>query len=675
MVSSPALAADVSVESLAKRTANATGSLHNGFVPQSTWLEKLEGGHEDSALMTRVNPTTFVISSPGFGKDYGDQANGLAHCYGPRADTCEFIPIGPLAADRRALRVNDSTVVIQGVGPDGDGCAGNGPAEDVLYIVRGLGAAGATVQTNSTLSKLCLFMRGTDPIRVNDDTVVFSQPRPAARFGMAGGSGGTPPSDRCDAPPDDYLVVVTGLRPGATLKVTTVNVGSTLGVHLSGGPAGRAVRLSDTLVVWASPGGDGQFALPAAGDDEPDETDSLCGLTKSTTGDDGLVVLRIGTASDLKVSWVPLGRLTGNAAGRPLRVNDSAVVLTAVSLREGAHQGGAASSALGQAQAPLTDQIIVVEDLGTLSAKVTTFSGFGYLRRAVRLHAGSVVLFAQANNPAAQSAQPAAVVAHLLHGIGGSDSDPDGDRACARPNGSLSLVTVPVPTALGFAETDWTRPDVGVVVNCRQVVFWTIGPSRTERRVFLLTDMGRGAPKLVTALPAAESTWDQVRATRINNDTVAYTVSKPPRPLGLLKASASGNLIDMRLSLPPDAIASPPCASGREAGGIYSPSSQPVRLSDSRIAVVSKGKDGGFSKVPAPPQCPGIDDGLIIVHGGDTATPTASYAGFWNSCGGTGCHPLGLGTPGHEIVVVGGSGQNREIQEGEDDEVIIVTLP
>src|SRR5262249_12253200 len=170
---SPVLAADVSVQSLAQRTANATGSLHNGFVPQSTWLDKLEGGTQDSALVTRANATRVVISSPGFGKDYAHPGNGLAHCYGPRADTCEFIPIGPLAADRRALRVNDSTVVIPGVGPDGDGCAGNGPADDVLYVVRGIGSRGATVHTNSTLSRLCLFMPGTDPIRVDDDTVVL----------------------------------------------------------------------------------------------------------------------------------------------------------------------------------------------------------------------------------------------------------------------------------------------------------------------------------------------------------------------------------------------------------------------------------------------------------------------------------------------------------------------
>src|SRR5262249_32323287 len=182
----------------------------------------------------------------------------------------------------------------------------------------------------STLSRLCLFMPGTDPIRVDDDTVVLSQARPAARFGMQAAPGGSATPDRCDAPADDYLVIVKGLKPGGTLKVSTVNVGSGLGVHLSGAPAGRAVRLSNTRVVWASPGADGQFASPAAGDEEPDETDSLCGLTKSSTGDDGLVVLSLGAGGDFHLSWVPIGRLPRNPAGLSLVVDDSAVVIAGI---------------------------------------------------------------------------------------------------------------------------------------------------------------------------------------------------------------------------------------------------------------------------------------------------------------------------------------------------------
>jgi hypothetical protein len=669
VTSSPALAAEVSVERLARRTGNATGSLHNGFVPQSTWLETLEGGSEDAALTTRVNPTTFVISSPGLGRDYGEPANGLAHCYGPGADTCEFISIGPLREDRRALRVNDSTVVMQGVGPDGEGCAGNGPADDILFIVRGLGAPGVTVQTDPALSKLCLFMRGTDPIRVDDDTAVFSQPRPAARFGTPAGALGDALTDRCDAPPDDRIIVVSGLRPGTTLRVTTLNVGSLLGVHLGGGPSGRAVRLSDTGVVWASPGADGQFALPPTGDDEADETDSLCGFSR--TGDDGLVVLRLGTTGSLRLTWVPVGTLTGNAADRPLRVNDSAVVIASIGAEQG-QEGGFGPSPLGES--PPNDQIIVVEDLGQPHAKVTRFPGFGHMRRAVRLKSGSVVFFAE-DTSAAKSARDVALTAHLVRGIRGGDSDREGDQICPSPDRPLSLVTVPIAIGHRFAVTDWTRQDVGVVLNCHQVVFWTTGPNPTDRQAFVLTDTGTTVPRLAVSTAAAGFIWDQVRATRINNDTVAYTVSKPPRPLGLLKASMSGDLIDMRLQLPPDATPSDLCAGGREVGGLYSPASQPVRLSNSRIAVVSKGKDGGFSKRPDPPHCPAADDGLIIVEGADTDTPTTRYVGFWNSCGGHGCKPLALGTPGHEIVVVGGSGRNLEIQEGEDDEVIIVTLP
>ena len=668
VASSPALAAEVSVERLAKRTANATGNFRSGFIPEATWLETLEGGSEDTSLTTRVTPTTFVISSPGLGKDFGDPANGLVHCYGPRASTCEFIPIGPVRENRRPLRVNDSTVVIQGVGPDGVGCAGNGAADDVLFIVRGLGATGATVQTDPDLSKLCLFMRGADPIRVDDDTVVFSQPKPAARFGTPAGALGDALTDRCGTPPDDRSIVVSGLKPGATLKVTTLNVGSLLGVHLSGGPAGRAVRLSDTAVVWASPGADGQFVMPDGGDDEPDETDSLCGFSR--TGDDGLVVLRLGETGSPRLFWVPIGALTGTSAGRPLRVNDSAVVISGMSPEQARKRAGAGPGPHGEV--PPTDQITVVEDLGESHAKVTTFPGFGNMRRAVRLHRGSVVFFAE-NSSAPMSARGAAVTAHLVRGVRGRDSDPDVDGACPVPTGPLSLATVRIPTGQGFAETDWTRQDVGVVLNCRQVVFWTTGPRSTERQVFLLTDTGTKVPKLATPTIAGVSPWDQVRATRISNDTVAYTVSKPPSPLGLLKASMSGELSDMRLPLPPDAIPTPPCAgSSGEGEGLYSPSSQPVRLSDSRIAVVSKGKDGWFKGAPEVTRCPSADDGLIIVEGADTSAPTTSYVGFWNSCGGHVCRPSALGTPGHEIVVVVG---HSRLHGGEEDELIIVTFP
>jgi hypothetical protein len=674
--SSPALAAVVSVDSLARRTANATARLEIGFVPQTTWLEQREGGNEDSALLLRVSPTTFVVSSPGLGREFRDRANGLVHCYGPAAGTCEFIPIGPLAEDRRALRVNDSTVVIQGLGPDGEGCEGPGMANDVLYIVRGLGAPGATVETNPALSNLCLFLQGTDPIRVNDDTVVFSQPRSASRSRMTGRSRGSAPSaDPCRATSEDGIIVMSGLRPGAALKVTTLNVGSLLGVHLSGGPAGRAVRLSDTAVAWASPGADGHFAFIPIGGDVPEDVDRLCGVTKENKADDGLVVLKLVKGGTPVLQWMPIGVITANPAGRPLRVNDSAVVLVGGGADREEQEPVTVQSPLSGL--PVSSQVIVVEGLGKPHTTVTFFPGFGGVRRPVRLGQGTVAFFDE-EAAGAKSKEDVLITANLVRGIGGSDSDPDVDGACPVAKGPLSLVTVPIATGHGFVQTDKTREDVGVVLNCTQVVFWVNGSRVTDQQAFLLTDLGTKVPRLAPSSTPAGALWDRPRAGRVNRNTAAYNVAHAKAPLGLLKASSSGELTDLRLQLPPDALPSPPCGDPQDGESLHQPSSQPVRLSDSRVVVLSKGKDGGFSKLPQPPNCPGaVDDGLIVIEGADTGAPTARYVGFWNSCGGPGCKPLALGTPGKEIVVVGGFGQAYKIGEQleHDHELVIVTLP
>ncbi len=674
--SSPALAAVVSVDSLVRRTANATSRLEIGFVPQTTWLEELEGGNEDSALLVRVSPTTFVVSSPGLGKEFRDRANGLVHCYGPAAGTCEFIPLGPLAEDRRALRVNDSTVVIQGLGPDNEGCEGPGMADDVLYIIRGLGAPGATVETDPALSNLCLFLQGTDPIRVDDDTVVFSQPRSASNSRTTGRSrGSTQSADPCRAASEDGIVVIRGLRPRAALKVTPMNVGSLFGVHLSGGPAGRAVRLSDTTVVWASPGADGHFAFIPIGGDVPEDADRLCGATKRNSADDGLLVLKLVKGGQPVLQWVPIGIITANPAGRPLRVNDSAVVLVGVAEDRVEQEAVTVQSPF--TGLPVTSQLIVVEGLGEPHTTVTSFPGFGGVRRPVRLSQGTVAFFEEEAS-GARSKEDVLITANLVRGIAGSDSGSDSDGACPVGKGPLSIVSIPIATGHGFVQTDKTREDVGVVLNCAQVVFWVNGPRVTDQQAFLLTDAGTKVPRLAPSSTPAGAMWDRPRAGRVNKHTAAYSVAHANTPLGLLKASSSGDLTDLRLQVPPDAVPSPPCGDPQDGESLHQPSSQPVRLSDSMVVILSKGKDGGFSKLPQPPNCPGaVDDGLIVIEGADNGVPTTRYVGFWNSCGGPGCKPLALGTPGKEIVVVGGFGQAYRIgdQMEHDHELVIVTLP
>src|SRR5262249_34874634 len=120
LVPSVALAASVSVDKITTLTAGTNGQLEVGFRPQESWLEKPEGGNDHSSLMVRVNPTTFVVSVPSTANsgELNQGTSGLVHCFGQPGGSCEFISLGPLGDDRGFLRINDSTGMIQGVGPN-----------------------------------------------------------------------------------------------------------------------------------------------------------------------------------------------------------------------------------------------------------------------------------------------------------------------------------------------------------------------------------------------------------------------------------------------------------------------------------------------------------------------------------------------------------------------------
>jgi hypothetical protein len=718
------------VSTISSKTGGAAGSLEVGFVPQESWLAPNEGGNDDSSLLVRVNPTTFVVPSaaaPTTGRDaeLEDPGSGLVHCFGQGTGSpgCKFIHLGSLNDERRPLRVNDSTVVIQGNGRDLEDCevhgkpdpglgfpvdidtkptcssgsptcnasgsvvcpsggptcaagsarcVGNTPiceasesgrqaeaADDVLFVVKGLGSDGAFVHkvTVKRLSKLCLFAHSTDPIRVNDDTVVFVQPGPDRRFGISSGTRGTSGNAlHCGAALDDEIWVVSNLTTSTKdkddIEVKKIKVGQKLGVHLGGSAADRGVRLSDRLVVWASPGADGHFASHTQCTSEA----TPCGLPSPNAADDGLIVLDVKSN---KLKFVTIGTIPGNSAGRPLRVNDTAVVLIGTGTDQ-ERQEDVKFIRCTQNQ-PADDQIIVVEGLDTAVPTVTTLSGYGFMRRPVRLSHEAAVVFEE-NYFNATNQGGVTLNAHVIRGIGGSDSDFPGETSCVHISGPPSDTSLPVGTGHQFAETDLTRQDAGVVLNCDQLVFWT-GPGGTDQQAFLLTNHA-SPPAIVASNTAAGNDWAGPRTTRINDSTILYTANVlqanvATRALGVLKAASDGTtLTDTRLTLP--AAAQPPTSGGEQPEGLHIPSSAPVRLSDSKGVVLSPGADGIFSA-----QCSSAsqDDGLIVITGLDTNSPSTSFVGSWGSCGAHGCRPIALGTPGSEVAVMAGPGANCDIGE------------
>jgi hypothetical protein len=655
--SSSVLAATVSGpdNTINTRTGGMAGGIEVGFTPQETWLTEKEGDRGRSSLMVKVNPTTFVVpAGPLGGEEPGLDSDdaGLVHCFGPGANTCEFIKLGPISDERAPVVVNNSTVVVQGKGANKTDCeAHGGTADDVLFVVRGLGTGGTF--TVDTISGLCLFVHSTDPIRVNDDTTVFAQPGADRRFAN---------SRSCSAALDDEIWIVTGLSGSGALTTTTINVGTALSVHLGGSAAGEGVRVSDHLVVWASPGPDGHFAStfnPACGHSNPEDRD------------DGLVILTLSTPS---VSFLTIGTIPGNPNGRPLRVNDTAVVLKGTGTDEEEQGDQPQPSSCTSNCEHNDDQIHVVTALDTATPTITTYNGFGFVRRPVRLNRGAIVAFEEEGfGHGTRSEVP--IRAHVIRGIAGSDSDGSDENVVKGSHdkevvpgclyfASQELKTVTVTSSGHFhmfsGEVDETKKDnVGIVLNCNQVAFWTQGADDRDRQAFLLTNTS-GTPLLAPSSTHDGSLWKSPKAARINSNTLVYTAGVSPleankKGLGVLVASANGRTFrDSRLTLPKGALNAAGC---NPWGGN---ANQPVRLSDSRAVVLTEGVDCEFGRVgPA-----GADDGLVFINlrsGEDHPRP--SFVKTGRSCGAPGCKPLALGGSSPDLVVLAGPGANGDINE------------
>ncbi|MBI4260978.1 MAG: hypothetical protein HY658_10470, partial [Actinobacteria bacterium] len=271
-------------------------------------------------------------------------------------------------------------------------------ADDVLHIIRGLGASGATVESHSGF---CFGAPAADPIRVNRDTLLFVQPGDDVEFHD---------SDACTAAGgqpalDDQIVVVRGLFTASTATVTTLNVGAfSLGKFLSGAPAGRPVRVSNSEVVVASPGADGEFADHGSSPDS-----GFCGSTSvtATAEDDGLIVVRGleeggGTPA---LSFITLGPMGANPHNRPVAVNEDPGTVVVLGTGTGSGTAGPHERCDPDPAGdfdPVTglpvadDQVHVVQGIkagGTLSKKTFAEGLFCEMHQPVTLRDSRAVVF------------------------------------------------------------------------------------------------------------------------------------------------------------------------------------------------------------------------------------------------------------------------------------------
>ena len=608
--------------------------------PHVTWLTDLEGGDSAaySGLMTRITPTTILIFSAGDDMVTGTSDDGLIHCFklGGSGQGCEFIATGALG-NRRPLRVNNTTAVIPGLGEDETECEQGGTPDDTLIVLRKLGAAGAVVDPDSP-SDLCMFTPGADPIRVNNDTVVFAEPGADTLFHD---------SDNCTDEFDDVVKVVKGLS-GSTLKVSTLAIGADLGVHLTGAPAGRGVRVSDGIAVFSSPGEDGEYA--DSGTNGPE-----CGA--DTVADDGLVIVR-NLGGTPTASFFEIGALSGNHESRPVMINGSSVVVLGPGedleqMEEESFASCCPFSRTDEEGVSADDVIHVVRNLGG-SPALATLGTFGYARRPTRVNDSTAVLFS-ADTTVATNEESTILSGHFVRGIGGS---------------SPTLVTVPIPIGDEFWSSSWLTKEVGIVLNSSQVVFAVHGPPQ----VLLLTNTG--VPTLGSAGGSADD-WAKVMITKLNDSTAAYTVAKEGQ-IGVLRTTSTKSLRDIRLTSTGGDNSS--CVPGTGAcadeTGTHQPASYPVRLSDSKFVVATGGANGEFmqqSNVASPSTIFGGDDGLVLVSNA-TTKPTMKFVTVGGMCGAPGCKPLGLSS---STLILASPGANGEFDsEGDetdaDDELIFV---
>lgn len=601
--------------------------------PWVTWLTEDEGGDSSvrAGLGLKVNNNTTILLSPGADQSFESSDDGVIHCFkiGTTGQNCEFIATGALLT-RRPVLVNSKAVVLTGAGPNESECEEFGStADDQLIVLRNLGAAGAQLDT---VDDLCFGTPGADPIRINNNTVITAQPGADRRF----------PDSSCPTglANDDTVVVVEGLNKANSLTVTTLNVGDELGVHLTGAPASLPVRINNDAAVISSPGPDSQFA---------DGTDGC------TDSDDGFVVITglAKTGAATLEDFITIGNLMAGHQGRPIAVGNSAVVIGTGSDQTQPEREDFASVNccwVFTPSTPANDELHVVENVAT-DPVITTFDGFGFMRRPIMLNKTTAVAFDEDYENATREDEVALAI-HVVKNIG---KDP-------------TLKNVPVPTGDGFWTAAWGRKEVGLVMNAKQLIFSVAGPFQP----ILFTPNGRN---IFGPAGGSSDEWAATRMTRLSNTVAAYTAAMEGN-IGVLKIVKNG-LQDTRVINSGQGNDSGPAADI----SVHQPSSQPVALSSGKF-VVAFGGSTGFTKASESdetggPDRFGFDDGFYLIDHAGTR-PEFEWIEVGNLCGAPGCQPLALGTGFKPIVVFAGPGDNGEFdnngdQADNDDELIVVT--
>lgn len=656
-------------------TDGDTGSVDAPFSnPVVYSLDPLEGGDGRSGLMTRINSTTAVILSPGGDRKWGNTDDGAIHCrnIGLATQTCEFIELGFLPYPNRdgdagglefdtdgngigdgnssaqedqrgPIRVNNSTAVVVGAGEldagpccgnaviratlceDGNSVGGSGANQnDVLFVLRGLGTANAKVEE---IENLCLGTPAADPIRINDNTVIFAQP---------GADGEFADSSVCPADFDDEILVVRGLLPGREIKEDRLVLDGKDGrpeVSLSGSPAGVGVRVSNNVAVFSSPG------------EDQDYSPSLDNDCSSTDEDDGLVVVKgLATLTATPtISFVELGNLAANPSSRPALVNSAngAVIVT------GPGDNADYDGNVGDNTREADNTIFVVKNLVSGTIKVDRFDdgdspvGLHIMERAKAVNATTAVIFDtnEELDPESGGDTTGVLFAHIISNIGTA--------------GDPKIKTIRIPGSK-FMRSDWNAMhEVGLVMNTKQIIFPVMG----KNQVLALTLGTR--PKLGAAGGAVDD-WTVPKITKINSTTAAYVVAKEGA-LGLLRLEPTGGLEDVRLTL----------------GGKKGPSGQPVAVGTNKALynIFSSGAVVVVENVTRRP----IFEMIQVINEFDPDELEDTDDVFTLSAA-PGARPLVFGTAGAPVVVMIGEGENGGFdahddsdEDDDDDELIVIT--
>jgi len=599
--------------------------------PKLTTLTPLEGGDETirSGLMMRINPTTVIILSPGDDRALETADDGVWHCYklGTTSQTCDFFATGSVLP-RRPILVNGTTAVVLSGGSNDVKCEslseGDGTPDDVLIVFRKLGGSTATVElvdgAGLGAAGLCLGNFASDPIRINNNTLLFAQPGVDLDWGD----------------PEDDSACPAGIDNDDTIVMARIGTSSTTlkeiasPTFLSGGPATTPVRVSDAIAVISSPGDDSQFA-------DADGCD---------TGDDGFVVVKGLTGSTPTASFFEIGSLAANPHSRPVLVNPGKAVVVLGTGPNHSQQEQELEDAGSDPVLAATsdDEIIVVKNLSGAPG-LDTFSGFGHMRRPQMLSSTTAVALEEDQSlvlgdpPAccfgSDEEEEVRLNLHRIKGIGATPS----------------LVTLPMPSGDAFHREAHFAHSTGVPMNANQMLFAVTGPPQ----VFLLTD---GASPKLSSLGGNADDWAEVKITKLSAILAAYTRAKE-KGIGAIKIGAGGAM-DHRLVT---------------VGGGNSPSHGPVAISPYRFVVASGGSNGEFADDSDPEQN-GHDDGFIVVNT-FTWPPKFNLIQVRNSCGGPGCQPLALGSASAPMVAILGVGDNGEFdndgdETDDDDELNVV---